>query len=195
MNDAQRRRCLLWGAAAAGGALLSVLGGCAGGGPKPSPSPGSTPSAPAIPAPAPGSLPDPVPDQPGLDGLRSRLAREFAGTPVQLELGETSAADFLRISVPQPHGFEAGRVAVRPALAAVLDRLVEPLRREGNWTVRVAGPIDAGSSGWIGPDRAAAVRDYLVLKGVAVKRFTAPQRHAMGLTEITLVELRRRATR
>lgn len=195
MDAAPRRRCLLWGAAAAGGALLSVLGGCAGGGPKPSTSPGSTPSAPAIPAPAPGTLPDPAPDQPGLDGLRSRLAREFAGTPVQLEMGETGAADVLRISVPQPHGFEAGRVAVRPALAAVLDRLVEPLRREANWTVRVAGPNDASGSGWIGPDRAAAVRDYLVLKGVAVRRFAAPQRHAAGLTEITLVEVRRRSAR
>ncbi|BDI07808.1 hypothetical protein CATMQ487_47780 [Sphaerotilus microaerophilus] len=190
MAGAARRRCLIWGAAATGATLTALLGGCAGGGPK---SGGG--ATPAIPPPKPGSLPEPAPDQPGLDGLRSRLAREFAGTPLQLEMGETAAADFLRISVPQPHGFEPGRAAVRPALAAVLDRLVEPLRREGNWTVRVAGPIDAGGSGWIGPDRAAAVRDYLVLKGVAVKRFTAPQRHAMGLTEITLVELRRRAAR
>lgn len=110
-------------------------------------------------------------------------------------MGETEAADFLRIRVPQPHGFEPGRVVVKPALAAVLDRLVEPLRRQAPWTVRVAAPIDPGGSGWIGPDRAAAVRDYLVLKGVSVRRFTVPQRHASALTEITLVELRRRAAR
>lgn len=123
--------------------------------------------------------------------LRQRLLRDFRGTPVQIDTGQTDAAGFLRVAVPQPHGFEAGRVAVRPALAAVLDRLVEPLQQQPRWTIRIAGPVDAKGSGWIGPDRANAVRDYLVMKGVAASRFTAPQRTgASERTEITLIDLR-----
>lgn len=142
---------------------------------------------------APGSADDAAGD---FAALRRRLQRDFQGTPVQVETGQTDAAAFLRVAVPQPHGFEAGRVAVRPALAAVLARLVEPLQQQPRWTVRIAGPSDAKGSGWIGPDRANAARDYLVMKGVAASRFTAPQRSAGAgqgaaeRTEITLIDLR-----
>lgn len=165
------------------GAAVAVVAGCAG------------PAGPsgAAAGPAVGRADEAAGD---FAALRRRLQRDFQGTPVQVDSSQTDAASFLRVAVPQPHGFEAGRVAVRPALAAVLDRLVEPLQQQPRWTIRIAGPVDVKGSGWIGPDRANAVRDYLVMKGVAASRFTAPQRTgAYERTEITLIDLRTAAGR
>lgn len=168
-------------------AVVAVLAGCAGPGARSGPGAGAAGGSPGG-GPGAGTADETVSD---FAGLRRRLAREFQGTPVQIDTGQTEAAGFLRVGVPQPHGFEPGRVAVRPALAAVLDRLVEPLQQQPRWTLRVAGPVDAKGSAWIGPDRANAVRDYLVMKGVAASRFAAPQRGgAAERTEITLIDLR-----
>lgn len=124
---------------------------------------------------------------PTLDDLHHRLEHDFAGTPVQLVRGEPGG-EALKVIVPQPHGFDAGRSAVRPALAAVLDRIAEPLRRNARWRLQASGPSDPRSAAAQGVDRGAAVRDYLVMKGVPPARFVAPQRSSGAFTEIRLSE-------
>lgn len=125
-----------------------------------------------------------------LGELRSRLERDFAGTPVQFEWGEATAAGPrpLRVTVPQPHGFDTGRSAVKPPLAALLDRMVDALRRNPRWSVQVFGPVDARAPAAQGADRAGAVRDYLVMKGVPPVRFSAGQRSGGPGTELVITE-------
>lgn len=119
--------------------------------------------------------------------LHGRLEREFAGTPVDLRWTEADgppATQVLRIVVPQPHGFDAGSSAVRPALAVVLDRVAEAGRQQATWSLRCSAPSDARKPSAQGVDRAGAVRDYLVLKGLAVARFAAPEAAAGAVTEL-----------
>jgi outer membrane protein OmpA-like peptidoglycan-associated protein len=125
-----------------------------------------------------------------LADLEGELRRDLAGTPVTVERAAVSSESAgLRIGVPQPHGFEPGSAAVKPALAAVLDRLVDPLLGSPRWLLVLRGPIDArGGGSYQGQDRAAAVRDYLVARGVAAPRFEPPRSHALPGTEILLVD-------
>lgn len=121
--------------------------------------------------------------------LHARLEREFAGTPVELRWTEADgppATQVLRIVLPQPHGFDAGSAAVRPALAAVLDRVAEAGRQQATWSLRCSAPPDARKPPAQGIDRAGAVRDYLVLKGLAAARFSPPQAAATAITELTV---------
>jgi hypothetical protein len=121
--------------------------------------------------------------------LHARLEREFAGTPLELRWTEADgppATQVLRIVLPQPHGFDAGSAAVRPALAAVLDRVADAGRKQPTWALRCSAPSDARKPPAQGIDRAGAVRDYLVLKGLAAARFTAPQAAPSTSTELTV---------
>jgi hypothetical protein len=80
-----------------------------------------------------------------------------------------------------------GSAAVRPALAVVLDRVAER-RPQASRPGRCAAvaPSDARKPPAQGIDRAGAVRDYLVLKGLAAARFTAPQAAPSTSTELTV---------
>lgn len=136
-------------------------------------------------------------DRPALDeaetlaDLRDRLEQDFAGTPVQFQWDEPArpgGARALWVSVPQPHGFDLGRAAVRPALAALLDRVAPALRRQARWSLQVQGPVDARAPAGQGGDRAAAVRDYLVMKGVPPARLRAATRSGTASTELRLFE-------
>jgi flagellar motor protein MotB len=121
--------------------------------------------------------------------LHARLERDLAGTPVELRWTEADgppATQVLRIVVPQPHGFEPGSAAVRPALTVVLDRIAEPGRSQPNWSLRCTGPVDARKPPTQGADRAGAVRDYLVLKGLAAARFVPAQASGGAFTEIVI---------
>lgn len=124
-----------------------------------------------------------------LAGLAAELRDALTGTPVQIDaLAASSESPGLRIAVPQPHGFDAGSAAVKPALAAVLDRLVGALRGNPRWLVQVSGPIDPKGSGFQGQDRASAVRDYLVVRGVTAPRFEPPRSQAQPSTDIFLID-------
>lgn len=124
-----------------------------------------------------------------LASLAAELRDTLSGTPVQIDaLAVSSESPGLRVAVPQPHGFDAGSAAVKPALAAVLDRLVGALRGNPRWLVQVSGPIDPRASGFQGQDRASAVRDYLVARGVAAPRFEPPRSQVLPSTEILLID-------
>ncbi len=149
-------------------ALTLALGACSSvplGGPR---SPGPS---------APGAPPPPAP-LPTLATEQKRLGDLFADTPVAVE---RMADGRLRLHVPLRYSFDAGRAAVKPPLAALLDRLATGLRLQPGFAVRINASGDARGAGTtqLARERAAAARDYLVLKGAPVTRFS----EAGGLDE------------
>ena len=170
--DSRRRRAWLAATAALSAVVLVGpvgLAGCAATGPAP----------PTLFEPRALSLAD----------LDAELRRELKGTPVQISAtAASSQSPALLIAVPQPHGFEVGSAAVKPALAAVLDRLVAGLKGNPRWLIQVSAPFDPRSGSFQGQDRASAVRDYLVVRGVAAPRFEPPRGNAGSATEITVID-------
>jgi len=104
-----------------------------------------------------------------LSAEQHRLAELFKGTPVMFEL---QADGSLRSTVPLKFAFDPGHAAVKPPLAAVLDRLALS-QREQRSRFSVSAPADGARNGQLGQERAASARDYLVAKGVAVGRFAS----------------------
>jgi outer membrane protein OmpA-like peptidoglycan-associated protein len=117
----------------------------------------------------PASTGGPDAPAPSVSDERWRLQRELAGTPVDVDL---AADGRLLVAVPLRYCFDAGRSAVKPPLAAVLEKLAGGLRRQ-NTTLRVRAPGDARGSRFLATDRAASVRDYLVSLGVSARRFVS----------------------
>ena len=140
-------------------ALAGVLAGC-----RTAPAP-----APAPPPPAPKPRqPVPLARSP-LAAEQRRLAALFLGTPVVFVL---QADGSLRADVPLRYCFDPGASAVKPPLAAVLDRLAKSQRDEPS-KFSVTAPIDPGTSSlMLGTERAGSARDYMVARGIAAARFT-----------------------
>ncbi|MDO9094255.1 MAG: hypothetical protein Q7U99_16660 [Rubrivivax sp.] len=122
--------------------------------------PGSSGTAPmAVPAPAPAPASNP------LAAEREWLRSWFDGTPVQIEQrGEGP----LNIDVPREFCFDAGSSRVLPALAAVLDKVAESLRRTPQAQLQtVAAPGDSAATSPLAMQRARQVRARLLSRGVA----------------------------
>jgi outer membrane protein OmpA-like peptidoglycan-associated protein len=155
------RRCLL---------LQAVwLAACAS---KKTAVPQPVPSSPrAATPPLPGAAPAPVPAPgaaPAADGLaaeRRWLRQWFDGTPVRIEQPTDGQ---LRVAVPREFCFDSGRARVKPALAAVLAKVAESLRRQPQAQLAlVAMPDDeARSNKALANERAAQVRRALNERGV-----------------------------
>jgi outer membrane protein OmpA-like peptidoglycan-associated protein len=139
-------------------AAAVVVAGCASTGPATSPSPrlGDRPAAPAGPAVA-----------PVLAQEQRWLAQWFDGTPVVVAPGEDGA---LEVDVPLEFSFDAGKSAVKPPLAAVLDKLALSLARQQTARVQVSAPAEGARADVLSRERAAKVRDYLQAKGVQSRR-------------------------
>ncbi len=131
----------------------------------------SVPTGPAGPtATAPAARP-PAPALPTLDSEHKRLGDLFAGTPVVVERASDGR---LRVQVPLRYSFDTGRAAVKPPLAALLDRLATSLRQQAAFSVRINASGDSRGAGasQLARERAAATRDYLILKGAPASRFS-----------------------
>lgn len=92
-------------------------------------------------------------------------------------IGVTQTADNqLKLDIPSDLSFDTGSHEVKPALHAVLDRFASTLNQNPVTTVRIIGHTDnVGSDAINNPlsvNRAAATRDYLVSRGVAVGRIS-----------------------
>jgi outer membrane protein OmpA-like peptidoglycan-associated protein len=149
---------------------LILLGGCA----TPAPQPGEpVSSAPVAGVPAPTTPPGrPAPTAPVVSPLVSEqrwLDEWFRGTPVTIALAD---ANTLAVDVPVANSFDARSSTIKPALAAVLDRVATSLRRQPPMRVSVATPSDAGGTTALASARAQQVRDHLVSRGVAATRIT-----------------------
>ena len=139
-------------------AIALALGACS-----------SVPLATAPVASTPGAPPPPAP-LPTLATEQKRLSDLFAGTPVVVERTDDGR---LRLQVPLRYSFDAGRAAVKPPLAALLDRMAPSLRQQAGFSVRINASGDARGAGatQLARERAAATRDYLILKGAPASRF------------------------
>lgn len=155
--------------ALAGVALLALLGGCAS---VPAPPPAPRDGSPAPPRPAPSPL----------AGEQRFLEDWFKGTPVAI----TSHSDgTLAVDVPLANSFEPGRSAIKPALAAVLERVATSLRRQANTRLSVNAPPDADGALTLARERAAKVRDHLAVRGIATTRISTA-----GVARSTAVQMR-----
>lgn len=83
----------------------------------------------------------------------------FRGTPVVIS---TQNGSILQVEVPLANSFDAGKSDVKPALAAVLERVSESMRRQVGARLTVAAPPDAGGAATLAQARATKVRELLV---------------------------------
>lgn len=119
---------------------------------------------------------------PSLTQQRWQLQQDLAGTPVEVDTVEGG----YRVSVPLRYCFDRQRSAVKPPLAAVLDRVARVVRNGEGLLLRVTAPSDGRGGDLLAQDRAAGVRDYLVARGVPRARFAAPARSAAQAVEIVV---------
>ena len=99
---------------------------------------------------------------------RQWLASWFKGTPVVIAQRRDGA---ITVDVPREFCFDPGRTAVKPALAAVLDKVAESMRRvPATQLAWLAAPDDANGGGPLAVQRASQVRDHLRGRGVAPVR-------------------------
>lgn len=144
-----------------------LLHGCSS---TPPAAPTAPPSAPSEPGTAP---PPSAPKKASaLAAERQWLQSWFEGTPVLIVQRSEST---LSVSVPREFCFDAGRSQVKPALAAVLDKVAESLRRKPQLRLpELAAPGDAASASPLAQQRAAQVRSYLIARGVPASRIGPP---------------------
>lgn len=154
--------------------LPLLLAGCAS-----TPPPSQAPARPE--APAARAAP--------LEVERQWLQSWFEGTPVAIA---TAADGSLAVTVPREFCFERGQHAVKPALAAVLDKVAESLRRQRQVQLAlVAAPADgaggAAADAALSQRRAAAVRQHLRGRGVPEARLAAATASAAPAVQLRLV--------
>jgi outer membrane protein OmpA-like peptidoglycan-associated protein len=131
-----------------------------------SPAPGATPSSAA--KPASNAATKSASTKANLAIEKVRLSELFRGTPVVISLQPDGS---LRVDVPLQFSFDPGKSTVKPPLAAVLDRIANGQVNEITHLV-IAAPADpppVKSLTLVG-ERATAVRDYLVGRGLAASR-------------------------
>ena len=104
---------------------------------------------------------------------RQWLASWFKGTPVVIAQRPDGA---VVVDVPREFCFDPGHDAIKPALAAVLDKVAQSLRRTPIAELHlIAAPADANGPAALAVQRAAKVADYLRSRGgVAAGRLAKP---------------------
>jgi len=154
-----------------------LLCGCASA--PPSTSASSSAATPAAPAPSP---PAPTPPPTAAEQRtaaastlaveRQWLASWFKGTPVVVAQRPDGA---VVIDVPREFCFDPGRDAIKPALAAVLDKVAQSLRRTPIAELHlIAAPADPNGAATLGVQRATRVQEFLRSRGVAPARLPKP---------------------
>ena len=135
------------------------------------------PTVPAVP-PAPAARPS------SLAGERQWLQSWFVGTPVRIT--QRSEAAF-SVDVPRDYCFDAGRSAIKPPLAAVLDKLAQSLQRKPAARVELlAAPDDTPASSALAQQRADNVRKHLIARGVSSQQLAAPSTTAVAAVQLRI---------
>ena len=154
------------------------LCGCASTSPSSSSSSSSPPSPATVAAQGPAASAPPTPAQQRTAAAstlaveRQWLASWFKGTPVVVAQRPDGA---VVVDVPREFCFDPGHDTVKPALAAVLDKVAQSLRRTAIAELHlIAAPGDAGGAATLGLQRATRVHDYLRARGVAANRLAKP---------------------
>jgi outer membrane protein OmpA-like peptidoglycan-associated protein len=88
----------------------------------------------------------------------------------------------LKLQIPSDVSFDTGSATIRPEMRPVLERFASSLNANPSATVRIIGHTDSTGSDAVNQplsiQRAAAVRDYLVARGVAPQRIVIDGRAA-----------------
>ena len=171
---------------------LGVLAGCGStlkSGATPMPMPPAS-AAPAAPPASPGtSGRNAAPQRVTLASEQLRLSELFRGTPVVFAM---QADGGLRVVVPLRYCFEPASAAVKPPLAAVLDRLARSQLNEST-RLRVAAAGDAGATApALARSRAQGTIDYLAAQGIKPARSTAYAATRVEGVEIVVAEAAQR---
>jgi outer membrane protein OmpA-like peptidoglycan-associated protein len=118
---------------------------------------------------------------------RQWLNSWFRGTPVLIGQRSDGA---LTIEVPRDHCFAPGRSTLKPALAVVLDKVAESLRRRPQARVAVlAAPDDRSRTVPLAPlarQRALEVRQHLLGRGVPSSRIAEPSATAAAAVQLRI---------
>ncbi|TDN52324.1 OmpA family protein [Azoarcus indigens] len=108
-----------------------------------------------------------------MQAQKAEMERATQGTGVSVS---QTTDNQLKLDIPSDVSFDTGRYDIKPNMRAVLDRFASSLTQHTVTTVRIVGHTDStGSDAVNNPlsvNRAAAVRDYLVDRGVASNRFS-----------------------
>ena len=166
----QRRQ---WQAGAVGCIAAMLLPGCSSTAPTAPTGPGTPPPTAEQRAVAPAAL----------NTERQWLQSWFKDTPVRIaQRGEAA----ITVDVPLEFCFDAGRSTIKPALAAVLDKVAESMRRVPAMRLpMVAAPDGAAGTAPLATQRAAQVHKHLLNRGVAAARLGPP-----SSTPVAAVQLR-----
>jgi outer membrane protein OmpA-like peptidoglycan-associated protein len=172
---------------------LLALVSCAGG-----PPPAPSDQTPAVGAPiaapptaaAPAAPPTPAEQRTTAASTlaveRQWLAAWFKGTPVVVAQLSNGA---VVVDVPREFCFDPGQDVVKPALAAVLDKVAQSMRRTAIAELHlIAAPGDASGAAGLALRRAVRVREHLRSRGVTEARLAKP-----SATSGTAVQLRMEA--
>ncbi len=104
-----------------------------------------------------------------------KVAMEQATAGTGVEVTQTPD-NRLKLEIPSDISFASGRHDIRPELRPVLDRLAQGLSEHPVTRINVVGHTDSSGSDSVNNplsvNRAAAVRDYLVPRGVASSRIS-----------------------
>lgn len=133
------------------------------------PTPNVPPPVSAAPLPVPSASTAPAYAwSPQLEAAAQRLRGALKGA----EVAQTTDQR-LWVSLPGAETFAPGRSAIKPAAGAWLDEVATAVRGLPRADLQIVGAFEKGESS--GPalalDRAASARDWLVMRGVAARRF------------------------
>ncbi|MEO8279277.1 MAG: hypothetical protein ABI564_06260 [Ideonella sp.] len=157
--------------------LLMLLGGCSSVAPPGAPAGQRPPTIQQGPADQRASLPA------TLAAERQWLQSWFEGTPVVIA---SRGGRSITVDVPKAHCFDPGRTRVKPALAAVLDKVAQSMRRLPYSALPlIAAPDDGTGNRSLAMQRAAQIHKHLRSAGVPAARLGQP-----GVTTAAAVQLR-----
>ena len=116
---------------------------------------------------------------------RQWLGSWFRDTPVRIAQRGDGA---LSIEVPREFSFDPGKGSVKPALAAVLDKVAESLGRAPHAQVAlIAAPDDAAVTTPLALQRAERLREHLRSRGVAEARLGRPSAAASTTVHLRVI--------
>lgn len=145
------------------------------------------PPGPAAPgaAPAPPTTADQRAAAPAALGVeRQWLQSWFKDTPVRIAQRSDGA---VTVDVPAAFCFDVGRSTVKPALAAVLDKVAESMRRVPTMRLPLlAAPEGAPGSAPLAAQRALQMQKHLLNRGVAAARLGPPTASTEAAVQLRL---------
>ena len=104
---------------------------------------------------------------------RAEMEQATAGTGVSVS---QTADNQLKLDIPSDVSFDTGRYDIKSNMRPVLDNLASSLNQHPVTTITIVGHTDStGSDAINNPlsvNRASAVRDYLVARGVSAQRIS-----------------------